>query len=624
MWNIIFYWVLITIVSVHGSEYRNLILPENNKIEAVKFNSITNCIIAIGNQELYFRPTVAILKQKGDKTEENAFNIELIDKLKEYSIPQLLVEDILNEKNHDLHINSLTVAFFNTYADVTNFDFTRIDKDMRFLIIVSDFSNDDCVEKLEQIGESVSKHAVTFIIQDFQTDENKMFSIFPKIDGKTCEEVIDKPTHINTCNNGTIQNEDIFPIKNPGNLNKCPFKVGMATLFPFSTIPNKASLKEYDHVDEIKGSDFEIMKIISEYFNATLDIYYIDRKEENPYSNRGFINYVLNGSLDACAGGLYRIYGDVVAYSGIYVRQSVFWVYYAERADRSWENLVSKLNDVYFFFIFYITYSFVWCLISLFDGESVSLIQTLLYGWGAIVGATSLQDARSKKQKFLNLMYLIMCIYSSAYISMQFYAFLTIRAPPQLLKTNSDIMESGRTSFLMNSSKYFITEEKYTKFADTSEDCVSFIDCVEKTLKYNGLTVILQGNFYQFQAVSAVNDEARVLRATENMLTVFNEIILRKNSSLVAKFQRVMQRLFEAGMTRRLFTEAIGISWVAKATSANTNMMTSSYSCQAGCSITLMLFAGVFYAWIIGCVISCLVFTIEIISKRENASAFVN
>lgn len=626
MWSILAYNILIHLVGVYGSEETNLILPKNNAIETNKYNTITNCIIAISNRELFFRPTVAILDQTSEGNEENAFINELIDKLTENNIPQLILKDVLNEESHDLHINSVTVAFFNTCEDVKKFDFTRVDKDMRFLIIISHSTNDGCVEKLEHIGERVSKHAVTFIIQDYQTDQNAIVTIFSKIDGNTCEEVVDKPTRINTCVNGTIEDEEIFPTKNFENLNKCPFRVGMATLFPFATIPNVESLNDYDYIDlqDIKGSDFEIMKIITDYFNATLEIHYIYRREANPYANKGWMKFLLNGSLDVCAGGLYRIYGDVVEYSGVYVRQSVFWVYYAQRADRSWENLVSKLNDVYYFFIFYITYSFVWCLISLFDRESVSLITTLLNGWGALVGATSLQDARSNKQKFLNLMYLIMCIYSSAYISMQFYSFLTIRPPPHLLKTNSDVMTSGRTPYLMNTSKYFVQEEKYTKFADTSEDCVTFDDCAEKTLKYNGLTVILQGNFYIFQAMTAVQDEARVLRATENMLTVYNEMILRKNSPLVARFQSVMQRLFEAGITRRLFNEGIGISWVAKSTSANTNMVTSSYSCQAGCSITLMQFAGVFYAWIFGCVISCLIFLIEIMIKREKRLEFVN
>ncbi|XP_035444369.2 uncharacterized protein LOC118272126 [Spodoptera frugiperda] len=609
-------FLYILIISSVANGDTDLIFPEDREKGTVNFNSITDCIITITEMELYFRPTVAILDQDGNTT-ENIFKNELIDKLTAYNIPQVIIKDVVTEENYDLYLICLTVAFFDSCADIKNFDFKSIDKEMRFLIIISDYSGNNCVDTLEEIGDSVSKHAITFIIQDFVTGQNNMYTIFPKIDEKTCKEVVEKPTHINTCfNNGTVQNEEIFPIKNPNNLNRCPFRIGMATLFPFSEIPNKELLKNYDNVTEIKGFDYEILKIIAEYFNATLETHYIYRKEENPYKDLEFTDFIKNGSLDACAGGLYRIYGDLVEYSGVYVRQGVFWVYYAERAERSWQNLVSKLDDVYFFIIFYITYSIVWCLVSSFDGQAVSLITTLIHGWGALVGATSLQDPRTKKQKFLNLLYLIMSVYSSVYVSIQFYSFLTVRGPPQMFKTNSAVMESGRTAYLKNSSKYFITDERYTKYADHSADCVSFYNCAEKTLMYNGLTLLLQANFYIFQADSAVNDEARVLRATENMLTVYNEMLIRKDSPLVAKFQKVMKRLFEAGITGRLFTEAIGISVVAKAESANSNMITSSYSCQAGCSITLMQFAGIFYAWIFGCVISCLVFVIEILSRR--------
>ncbi|XP_063895346.1 uncharacterized protein LOC135118133 [Helicoverpa armigera] len=563
-------------------------------------------------------PTVAILEQAQNNIKENEFINELIDKLTLFNIPQIIVEEIDNEGNHELYINSLTIAFIETCDDINKIDFNKVDRAMRFLITISDSTKDKCFENLQEIGESISHDAVTFIFRSNEADINQMFTIFPKIDGNTCKEVVDQPKHINTCINGTLDNDDIFPIKNPGNLNKCPFKVGMSTLFPFSTMKNKEKLKLYDRVDDIKGSDFEIMKIINEYFNATLEIYYIFKTEENPYSDVEFIPFVINGSLDACAGGIYRIYGDIVEYSGIYVSQGIFWVYYVEREDRSWQNLMHKLNDIYIFMIFYISYSIIWCLIRLFDGEAVSLMKTLLYCWGALVGASSLQDPRSRKQKFLTLMYLIMCIYLSAYVSMQFYAFLTITAPPHTFKTNSDVMESGRTAYLKDITKYFISDERYTRFANKSADCVSFLDCSEKTLLYNGLTVILQGFFYNFQAATAVNDEARILRATENILTVYNEMIIRKDSPLVEKFQKVMQRLFEAGITRRLFTEAIGISVVAKAKSANTNMISSSYSCQAGCSITLKQFAGVFYAWIFGCIISSVVFILEIFLKREK------
>ncbi|KAF9421280.1 hypothetical protein HW555_002752 [Spodoptera exigua] len=611
-----FFFYNLIILSVVNGDIK-LILPEDKANETMDFNSITDCIIKITQTELYFRPTVAILDQ-GNNASENIFDNELIEKLTKYNIPQVIIQDVFSEENYDLHLIGLTVAFFDKCADIKNFDFKSIEKEMRFLIIIcdSDDYSDSCVDKLEEIGDLVSKHAITFIIQDFVTGRNKMYTIFPKIDETTCKEVVERPSHINTCFNGTVENEEIFPVKNPNNLNR--FRIGMATLFPFSLIPNKELLKNYDNVTEIKGFDYEILKIVAEYFNATLETHYIYRKEENPYKDLEFTDFIKNGSLDVCAGGLYRIYKDAVEYSGIYVRQAVFWVYYAERAERSWQNLVSKLDDVYYFIIFYITYSIIWCLVSSFDGQAVSLITTLIHGWGALVGATSLQEPRTKKQKLLNLLYLIMSVYSSVYVSIQFYSFLTVRGPPEIFKTNAEVMGSGRTAYLKNSSKYFITDERYTEYAQRSADCVSFYNCAEKTLMYNGLTLLLQANFYIFQATSAVNGEARVLRATENMLTVYNEMLIRKDSPLVEKFQKVMKRLFEAGITGRLFTEAIGISVVAKAESANSIMIASSYSCQAGCSITLMQFAGIFYAWIFGCVISCLVFGIELFLRRAK------
>lgn len=595
-------------------------MTDYNETEPSKYSSIIDCTITISNMVLYFKPTVAILEQnkEGKETEENTFINEFIYKLIEYNIPKVIFEDIDIEGRLDLHINFLAVAFLDTCDDILKFIFIGVDKEMKYLIIISDPSNNNCYETLQEIAEFVGKYDITFIIQDLLSGKNNMFTVFPQIDENTCEETVEKPTHINTCYKGVLQSKKVFPIKNPLNLNKCPFRVGMATLYPFSRIKNTELLKTYDHIEEVKGSDLEIMKIVAEYFNATLDLYYVYRNEENPYVDKEFLNFILNASLDACAGGLYRIYGNVFEYSGPYTSQSVVWMYYAERADRSWENLMRKMKGLYVFVIFYICFSFTWYLTCLFDGDAVSLKNTLLYSWGALVGANSLQDARSLKQKILHLMYLIMCIFLSAYIGMHLYSFLTIWGPPQMFKTNDEVMNSGRLLYLKMSSKYFINDEKYVKFANTSEDCVSFLDCAEKVLSHNGLTAILEGNFYEFQAATAVNDEARVLRVTESILTVYNEMLIRKNNSLAVKFQKVVQSLFEAGITTRLFTEAVGITVVARADSANANMITNSYSCQAGCAITLMQFVRVFYIWILGFVLSCFVFIIEVSIKRER------
>ncbi|XP_075980770.1 uncharacterized protein LOC142979622 [Anticarsia gemmatalis] len=523
--------------------------------------------------------------------------------------------DTVSKKRYFFH--ALIVIVFDTCDDVSFYDFVHTDKLNKQLIIITEPSN-DCNDKLEDIAHIVDRYDITFLLLNVIKDRNKMQTFIPTIDENTCQQAVGKLTHINTCINGTLRNKKVFPSKNPTNLNKCLFKVGMATLYPFSQIENKDSLKTYDHINNSVGCDMEIMEIVAEYFNATLDLYYIFRKEENPFGDYEFIKYLQNGSLDVCAGGLYRIYGRFVEYSGVYANQAVMWMYLAKRTDRSWESLIGKVNGLYIFVIFYISYSIIWYFICVFDGDAVSLRNTLLYGWGALIGANSLQDARTLKQKLLNLGYLVMCIHLSAYISIQLYSFLTIKGPPQMLNTNDAVMASGRVPFLKPSTKYFVSDKKYLEFANTSADCSSFVDCAEKTLQHNGLTLLLQASFFHFQSETAVRGEARVLRTAENVLTVYNEMLIRRDSPLVVKFQKIIQTLFEAGITQRLYEEAVGILVRDKADSANSNLIMSSYSCRSGCAITLVQFAGVFYLWIIGCVVSCIVFVIEVCIQREK------
>ncbi|CAD0202768.1 unnamed protein product [Chrysodeixis includens] len=564
-------------------------------------------------------PTFAILKQKDDDNKESDFIKQLINNLNRNNVPLAILEDVIDhdEESQDLYINFFTIAFFDSCDDAIQFNYKNVNN-IKYLIIISDPNSKNCGKSLQGIKEIVGEFDVTFVIQDFFNDINKIYTIFPYKDKNTCE-MVHKLTHINTCVNGSLETQNVFPMKTPTNFNKCPLRIGMATLFPFSTIKDHDTLKSYDLLKEtqIKGSDLEMLKVIGKHFNASLELRYVNRSEENPYVDTELLKFLFNNSLDLCAGGLYRIYGDVVAYSGIYSRQDVLWIYYGQRSERSWNNLIRKMYSSYIFLIFYFCYTIIWYLICEFDGNSVSFTNTLLYGWGALVGATSVQEPKSGKQKIINLMYLILCIYLSAFVSIQLYSYLTIQEPPQIFKTNDEVMESGRVAYLKPITKYFNRDEKYLRFADKSEDCTSFMDCMDKTIEYNGLTIVLQSHYFVMQAMTTVDDEARILRASENVLTVYNEMLIRKNSSLVGKIQKIIPRLFEGGITRKQFIEAIGLQAVAKAGIAYSNTITNSYSCQAGCTITMKQIAGAFHIWLLGCGLSCFFFVIEVLNKRK-------
>ncbi|CAB3230182.1 unnamed protein product [Arctia plantaginis] len=588
-------------------------------MEAKFLNNITKCITFIGNSELQFRPTVIIDTQYvNNKTKGNRFRGKLAKKLMRNGIPSLTVAEGLISKLQDISFNTLVVTYFENCDDINNLDFSNIDKDIKQLMVTFESTSNNCIDKLQEIKNSVDKYDITFMLLNIRDDINKFYTFIPKMDANTCEVVVERYYHINTCANGFMQSNEVFPEKEPINLNKCPLKIGLAALQPFSQINDYKSLKTYDHINTTKGFDVDILNIFANYFNATLDLFYIYRKEENPYVNTDFINFIINGSLDICAGGLYRMYGDAVAYSGLYARQAILWIYAVKRDERSWATLLDDMHDIYMFFVFYASYSISWYLICKFDGDPVSFIDTLLYGWGALVGGTALKEVTSLKQKILNLGLFIMRIYLSAYISIHLYSFLTIKEPPDMFITDDELMDSGRVAFLETSTKYFVDDERYLEFGNTTVECVSFKDCIEKTLQQNGMTMVLQGNFFQFQSDTAINGEARMMKLPEHVLTVYNEMLIRKDSPLVDDLQKLLQNLFEAGITEALYKKAIGLLVMEKSTRAHSNMLSHSYSCQSGCTITVEQFAVIFYAYSFGCILSCVVFALELYSRGRH------
>ncbi|XP_041982460.1 uncharacterized protein LOC121735630 [Aricia agestis] len=471
------------------------------------------------------------------------------------------------------------------------------------------------MRRLQNIPFDIQTYDVTFILADYVKGEHKFLSCIPSIKEDTCGLKESPLRQINSCRNGELEKKNmaaVFPSKIPKNYKLCPFNVGMATLFPYSMIPNKEKMKDLDRITEGNGSDIEMVKIIAKDFNATLNLFYIFRDEKNPYLHFEFLNYLLNKTLDACAGGLYHIYGDVVAYSGLYGIQSVIWVYTVDRAIHSWQSFGHKVTDVYYFFIVYLIYSVIWTLVRKYDKNSVSFVETIVSGWGALLGTTSLQDPKSLKQKILNIAYLVMSLHLSAYIGAQIYSYLTILGPPQTYKTVEELKVSGKKPYLQKFTKYFVKDKNYEEFANTSGDCKDFRHCENTILANTGATLLLSAYLLPFQAETAINDEARVLGLQESVLTVWHEMIMRKDFAL-EKFQDIVSRLFEAGICDKLYNEAIGITVVDKAKITNKNILANSYSCTGGCEITLVQMGGAFYLWLFGCLLSLVVFLVEVV-----------
>lgn len=589
-------------------------------ITAVKeFHSLAMCICELSRSELFWRPTTVFKIEENQTKSKRDFINEITVFFARENSPYISTESIDNRTFDISQGDYLIVDYFDNSDELLVFDFNVIQKQIKYLWILENHSEKMWNIDFQSIGNRVGKYDVTFLVKASKV-EYKMVTFIPTIDRKTCKEVVRNSLEINTCVNGYLRRNIAFPSKNPTNLKRCPFNVGMGSLYPFAIIENKESLKTFDSLEgvQIRGMDVEIIKIISDYINATLNLYYIFKYEENPYTYTEYLPLVVNGSLDACAGGLYRIYGDVVEYSGVYARQAVGWFYTADRLTLTWQNLIVNIDGLYLFIVFYLGYSVVWYIVCVFDKQAVSMRDTLLYSWGALVGTASLPDAKSLKQKVLNFVYLIMCLHLSVYISIQLYSYLTIHGPPEILKSNDDIINSGRIPYLKSLTKYFITDEKYERFANTSVECSSFLDCSFVSIQKKGVTVIIEGYFLNFQAETVVNDEARILKPTENLLVVYYEMIINKKSPLVKKFQTVIERLFEAGITVHLFEDAIGITKVDKAMSATRNIVANSYSCQEGCSINFEQISGAFYLLGIGCGLAIALFILELLYGKEK------
>lgn len=584
--------------------------------------SLLNCVVDLTQITVVYAPTILILENKKDDKDDQFFN-KMIKAFASHDLP-ITIQDQDNytiDQTYGVYDeNVIIIVHFENCKKLNDFEIHGVDKKVKHIIIITDYT-EESLDLLQKFGRKYVQRDITFIIRDPTGRNHNIETFLPVMDEVKCKipEKI-KPTRVNACRNGFLETNVVFPDEVKIDLMQCPFRVGMATMYPFSKIANKEKLNNYDLIKEIEGSDVEIIKIMANRFNATVEWRYLRRAEENPFIDVEYVEVIANGSLELCAGGLYNIYGDLVSYSGIYTRQAVIWIYAAHRSSRSWTQLVHQLNGMYLFVIFYLGYSSLTYLIRKYDCKRPSFKYIIFYSWGALIGAASLDKPSSLKQKILDIFYLTLSIYLGTYMNSQLYSFLTIDRPSAMFRTNEEVVSSGRVPYLNPTYKLFIQEKNYVAFANTSKDCGGFIDCAYKTLALDGLTAILDEYFYPLQAVTAENDEARVLRATQNLVTIYQEMLIRKDSHFVVSIQKIIQRLFESGICKHLYKEAIGITVVAKAESANKNAVSNSYSCESGCAITLTQVAGVFYVWFIGCLLSTCVVIMEIMWKSGVSS----
>lgn len=582
-------------------------------------NYITKCIIEISKRELFWRPTIVLKIEKEQTTNKSIFNNEVIKMLNIEEVPFIIKEDINDGTINATSANYLAINFYEDCNALTKFDINLIEDKVKYLIIIQNYSNKICRQNFKGIGKIIGKNDISFVVEKTK-NVFEMYTFVPEIDPNTCVLIVRIPVKVNTCDTGKLMENNVFPVKYPSNFNKCPIKVGMSSLYPFAIIENKSYLKDNERISEsqVKGVDLELIKTILNHFNATIDLYFISKVEQNALANKEFIELVLNGSLEVCAGGLYRIYGDIVDYSGVYASQKITWMYYAERFSKTWETLIPTVDGLYLFMIFYFGYSVVLYVITKFDKKAVSLMQILLFAWGSLVGSTSLLNAKTLKQKILNAGYLIMCLHLMVYMNIQLYSFFTIQDAAVTFKTNEALMKSGKVPYLQPFSKYFVNDEKYTQFANTSKDCQSFDDCAKKSNTNKGMTLVIDEFAINFQVATAVKNEARMLLPIESLLTVYYEMIIKKKHPITKKFQNLMEKVVEAGIPRKLITEAVGTTVVNKAGIAIRTLTSKSYSCQYGCTLTIGQLGGVFYVVIFGCVASTVIFLVEIVGNRRN------
>ncbi|XP_045451612.1 uncharacterized protein LOC123660601 [Melitaea cinxia] len=499
----------------------------------------------------------------------------------------------------------------------------------RYIIVVDVHVTKKCYEDMENKLYELKNYNLVIITLDSKSNNYFIMTKIPEIDEVTCGVSESLTVNIiNICRNGSLDRKkvsDIFPSKEITDLKMCNLNVGMSKFYPYSMVNNEDDLKDLDTSKHLYGADAEVMKILAKKCNSTLKMFYIDTTRKTSQNVPQFIQHLLDGTLEVCAGGLIRqrVYGDVVAYSGIYSKQSVFWVYTVERDRRSWQSLVGKMTGLYVFLITYVCYVILWNILNQFDYKTTTVINSCLYGWGALLGASSLQDARSFKQKILNIMYLIVSLHMSAFVSTQIYYYLTIERPPKQFKTMEEISSSNKISYLIPTKKYFADDKYHIALANKSRDCFTFTECEELMLKHKASTILVEGLFSKLQSASSVGDEASIIRVADDILITYREMIIRQNSTLVKTIQKSILRLFEAGICNKLYVEAIGILAVDKAKIANKNILSDSYSCTQGCEITLSQSAFAFYVWIFGCCLSCFVFVFEILLKRRLRSSTV-
>lgn len=573
--------------------------------------SIANCMLHIPHIQF---TTVLFLSNTNIKDVE-MFGNDMIEIFARHSIPVMISKDlryIEDEKKINTQ-ETLVVLHVNDCNGLSNIDVGFIKTNIKYVLIIHDYSDAYCQTKLVGVPSKFARYNVVFIVPE-SNGIYKILSYVPQIDGGTCDySTLKQPEHINTCTHGYLEGAVVFRNKTVTDMKRCTLRVSATQSIPHvsigSAFPDLFVLEPLN----VTGMDIEIIKIVAEKYNTSIYCHL-----RNVFKNAAIRNDIASNRHDVEIGGFirYEFSTKGILNTVTYSSTDIVWIYTVRRTERDWKELATRVNGLYLFGLFHIIYVLIFNFIRYIDGDKLSFSDTFLYSWGALLGTNSLQNPRSFKQSILNMFYLYMCVHLSAYVSTQLSAFLAVGTPSRLFKTHEEIINSDINSYFHPRFLNSLPTEEFRAFGLSSPSCVTAV-CEPMALANDGAALTFEDIFYTLPVAVPVNGEARMLK-TQKVFFLPIDMDVAEYSIFAESILKTVERLVETGITPKLLEDSMGLGVKARVDHAMRVAATNDYSCESGCRIAMKHLWPAFFVWLLGCSFAACAFVVELLWKKYS------
>ena len=463
-------------------------------------------------------------------------------------------------------------------------------------------------------------------LQENPNDENftiNLYNWYP-YESNQCTQVRDITLVDLWQNYSFLYNVPLFPPKIPDNMLGCPLRVATSEFYPNVIITANHTHEDGSVTYSYDGIDIDYLVLVADASNLTIQ--YLPPPQTSDFIDAAIKRWlkVQSGLADITVGtlwwhqGLFYLGDPTTSYFEFNIKWYVPCAIPVPRMQKVLEVFTPSLW-ILIFTVFILT-ALIFCFLAISISSELNIYKTIsncmCHVWAIFLGVSVPAHPRTDQ---LRLVFVLYVCYSLAMVNVYQAFFTTFLVEPGLGKQIENVEDLLATG--VKFCKYNYYEDLALTYSFTEPEVLEYIRndmfrCYSWAIQHNNVSTVALDYFIQYIAATLgkTKQTDNILCSMEDKITVSFCLYLSKGSPLLNRFNKIIRRALEAGLGQKTWSS---IMW-------QTNLKYLkyiSYDNEMYFVFTLSHFQLFFYMFILGNLVSVIMFIVELVVYHIKKSA---